>query len=128
MPVSAAEIRIMLNGMPNQTSAMVTDSSDNEGSASQCTDSRTKPRAISTKLTTPYWVANNHFHNAPTTRAGNIQAANSNPRRKCTPGNRWEKNSATTRPNPSWAMTLAPTKISEFAATARNDGSAITSR
>ena len=112
----------MLNGMPNQMLAMVTESSDSEGSASQCTG------VPITKLITPYWVANSHFQSAPTTSAGSIQAASSRPRRKCTPGKRCEKNSATMRPIPSCATTLAATNSSELSRTLWKSGSIRTSR
>ena len=54
MPVSAAAIRIMLNGMPNQTLAMVTDSQRQRRIGQPVNRLANEAQAISTKLTTPY--------------------------------------------------------------------------
>ena len=76
----AVEIRIMANGVPNQMFAAVTAVSAIDGSDSQCTGASMRPMAARNQLTTPYSVANCHFHRAPMTSGGSIQPARNRPR------------------------------------------------
>ena len=58
-----------MNGTLIQTTTIVATKKNDSGCSSQPWPSQSAPRAVSRRLTSPYWVSNSHCHTTVVVRA-----------------------------------------------------------